>query len=234
MGTIVMRGMMPLSVLNSTRGQLHSTRVSYLTYAKTPNGSGTMEDRLTHHFQRYGRPSVCVVIKYHSEAASRLCRSHKALVLLDCIDNFRCFMPKVTDDLKEHYDSVLVQTRVHAEWLAARGVRPLVQPHPHGDHKRRRVAHPVRNRLLSVGLVYGDRINLPDAKGFRAICSACARLNATLYLIESPSTSLLRPPILGQGPATACRQRCFPKFAASSLCLPLCRFSRSSEASAQT
>ena len=201
MGSIVMRGMMPLSVLNSTRGQLHRTRVSYVTYAKTPNGSSSLEDRLKRHFTTYGRPSACVLIKYPSVPAATLCRRHGAVVLLDCIDNYRCFSAKLTDDLKAYYDGVIVQTRVHAEWLAARGVRPLVQPHPHGDHKRRRVAHPMRNRLLSVGLVYGDAKNLPDRHGFEAICGACARANATLYLIESPSSTMLRPPRLGCKPA---------------------------------
>ena len=201
MGSIVMRGMMPLTVLNSTRGQLHRSRVSYVTYAQTPNGSASLEDRLGHHFTMYGRPSACVLIKYHSEIASTLCRRHGAVVLLDCIDNYRCFNAKLADALKAHYDAVIVQTRVHAEWLAARGVRPLVQPHPHGDHKRRRVAHPIRSRLLSVGLVFGDAKNLPDKRGFEAICSACARVNATLYLIESPSSTMLRPPRLGCKPA---------------------------------
>ena len=120
MGSIVMRGMMPLSVLNSTRGQLHRARVSYVTYAKTPNGSSSLEDRLEHHFTSYGRPSACVLIKYHSVPAASLCRRHGAVVLLDCIDNYRCFSTKLTDDLKTYYDAVIVQTRVHAEWLAAR------------------------------------------------------------------------------------------------------------------
>ena len=201
MGSIVMRGIMPLSVLNSTRGQLHRARVSYVTFAKTPNGSSSPGDRLEHHFATYGRPSACVLVKYHSVSAATVCRRHGAVVLLDCIDNYRCFSAKLTDDFKTYYDTVIVQTRFHAEWLAARGVRPLVQPHPHGDHKRRRVAHPVRNRLLSVGLVFGDAKNLPDKRGFEAICSACARANVTLYLIESPSSTMLRPPRPGCKPS---------------------------------
>ena len=198
MGSIVMRGIMPLSVLNSTRGQLHRARVSYVTF---PNGSSSPGDRLEHHFATYGRPSACVLVKYHSMSAATVCRRHGAVVLLDCIDNYRCFSAKLTDDFKTYYDTVIVQTHLHAEWLAARGVRPLVQPHPHGDHKRRRVAHPMRDRLLSVGLVFGDAKNLPDRHGFEAICSACARANVTLYLIESPSSTMLRPPRPGCKPS---------------------------------
>ena len=201
MGSIVMRGMMPLSVLNSTRGQLHQARVSYVTYDKTPSGSTSLEDRLEHHFKTYGRPSACVLIKYHSGLVAKICKNLGAVVLLDCIDNHRCFSAGQAGELKAHYNAVIVQTRVHAEWLAARGVRALVQPHPHGDHKRRRVAHPMRNRLLSVGLVFGDAKNLPDRSGFEAICSACARVNATLYLIDSPSSTMLKPPRLGCKPA---------------------------------
>ena len=42
MGTIVMRGMMPLSVLNSTRGQLHST----LALAGVPRDGLSAEQKL--------------------------------------------------------------------------------------------------------------------------------------------------------------------------------------------
>ena len=200
-GSVAMRGIMPLSILNSTRGQLHRARVSYVTFAKTPTGSSSPEDRLEHHFSTYGRPSACVLIKEHLISAAKTCRRHGALVLLDCIDNDRCSSAHLTHDFKKYYHAVIVQTLFHAEWLAARGVRPLVQPHPHGDHKRRWVAHPMRDRLLSVGLVFGDANNLPDERGFEAICSACARANVTLYLIESPSSSTLRRPRLGCKPA---------------------------------
>ena len=147
---------MPLSVLNSTRGQLHRARVSYVTFAKTPTGSSSPEDWLEHHFSTYGRPSACVLIKENLISAAKTCRRHGALVLLDCIDNDRCSSAHLTHDFKKYYHAVIVQTLFHAEWLAARGVRPLVQPHPHGDHKRRWVAHPMRDRLLSVGLVFGE------------------------------------------------------------------------------
>ena len=195
LASIVMRGMMPLSVLNSTRGQLHGTRVSYLTYAKTPNGSSSMGDRLEHHFSVYGRPSACIVIKYHDATVATHCKKYGAVVLLDCIDNHRCISAKAAEAFKTTYDGVIVQTRTHAKMLSDHGTRAIVQPHPHGDHKRKRVAHPLRNRLLSVGLIYGDAKNRPDSKSMAAICNACARMNATFYFINSPNTGMLRPPM---------------------------------------
>ena len=192
MGSIIMRGLMPLSVLNSTRPALHGARVSYLGWTGPRNL--TLAQRLDRHFAQFGAPSACVLLKYADDDALSACRRRGALVLLDCIDNFRCF--GVSRALHEYpkYDALLVQTAAHQRWLAGKGVRSAVLPHPHGDHRRVRHAHPLRARLRGVGLVYGDPKNLPLRHELVAICRACAAVNATFYLVYSPSSSTLKAP----------------------------------------
>ena len=192
MGSIIMRGLMPLSVLNSTRPALHGARVSYLGWTGPRNL--TLAQRLDRHFAQFGAPSACVLLKYADDDALSACRRRGALVLLDCIDNFRCFGVSRAAHEYPKYDALLVQTAAHQRWLAGKGVRSAVLPHPHGDHRRVRHAHPLRARLRGVGLVYGDPKNLPLRHELVAICRACAAVNATFYLVYSPSSSTLKAP----------------------------------------
>ena len=90
MGSIVMRGLMPMLILNQTFGALHNVKASYLEYS-LPHKQANMSARIDYHIASYGPPSVCVVLKYPNHAALRRCRSLGALVMLDCIDNHRCF-----------------------------------------------------------------------------------------------------------------------------------------------
>lgn len=68
MGSIVMRGLMPMLILNQTVGALHNAKVSYLEYGR-PEKKSDMSARLTYHIAAYGAPSVCVVLKYPNHAA---------------------------------------------------------------------------------------------------------------------------------------------------------------------
>ena len=68
---------------------LHGARVSYLGWTGPRNL--TLAQRLDRHFAQFGAPSACVLLKYADDDALSACRRRGALVLLDCIDNFRCF-----------------------------------------------------------------------------------------------------------------------------------------------
>ena len=67
MGSIIMRGLMPLSVLNSTRPALHGARVSYLGWTGPRNL--TLAQRLDRHFAQFGAPSACILLKYADDDA---------------------------------------------------------------------------------------------------------------------------------------------------------------------
>jgi len=193
MASIVMRGMMPLAVLNRSRAALHGARASYVADFSA-SGGGNKSAKLERHFATHGAPTACVLIKYHDAEALAACRRRGAVVLLDCIDNKRCSAASsVGHEQYARYDALVVQTATHARWLSTHGVTAIVQPHPHGDHRASpRVAHPLRQRLRSVGLVYGDTKNMPSQRSLTALCLACARANASLYLIYSTNTATMK------------------------------------------
>ena len=120
MASIVMRGMMPLSVLNSTRSALHGTRVTYFEafsrdphLGGSPTGAGSnVTVRLARHFELYGPPTACIILKYSSPESREACASRGAVTLLDCIDNHRCFHDVNVRDFAR-YSALIVQTAVH-------------------------------------------------------------------------------------------------------------------------
>lgn len=180
MNSMVMRGMLPNSVLNQTL-ERHGVRSSFLL----PPRDGNFTRLLARHLATHGDPSICVEIKYAYEPVSTLCRARGALVLLDNIDNFRGFDAREVDN--GHYrsvDAVLVQTREHAAWLAARGHRAIVLPHPHGNIGGWAVAPPARKRLRGVGFVVADTAkNMPPQAELRGLAEACCRADASLYIV---------------------------------------------------
>ncbi|KAL1520066.1 hypothetical protein AB1Y20_023541 [Prymnesium parvum] len=192
MGSIVMRGLMPLLLLNQTYGRMHAVRTSYLEFGR-PTLNASMDARLQHHAAVHGPPSVCVVLKYPQRAALEHCRRAGAVVLLDCIDNHRCFAGGTLAELRE-YDAALVQTHEHAAFARGRGVRAAVLPHPHGDHRYVRPRPALNWQLKGVGFIFGDPKNMLSREVQRMFCHACVRANATLYLIHSPSNGVLQPP----------------------------------------
>ena len=92
MPAVQMRGVIPMSVLNSTRMHLHNVRVSYVIFGSKKEDYENSTSRIEAHFRTYGEPSACVLIKYSDPQAAKICRRHGAVVLLDCVDNFRCFL----------------------------------------------------------------------------------------------------------------------------------------------
>ena len=172
-----MRGVMPYTILNES-SRLHGGKVSYLD-----ESNGTVAVRMKRHFLTHGRPHVCILVKFYHWRAARLCRLHKARVLLDCVDNWRC---SVESELHNYaHVAFVVQTHAHAAWLRARGKRAYVQPHPHGDHRVVRPTVNVRPSLQSAGLVYADTKNLPPSRVLEMLCQACAYLNMSFHLIWS-------------------------------------------------
>ena len=84
---------------------LHGARVSYLGWTGPRNL--TLAQRLDRHFAQFGAPSACVLLKYADDDALSACRRRGALVLLDCIDNFRCFGVSRAAHEYPKYDALL-------------------------------------------------------------------------------------------------------------------------------
>lgn len=132
---------------------------------------------------------ICVLLKYSHDKVADICRQHgAAYVLMDTIDNHRAFEESYlhSGDVKGA-DAFLVQTREHASWLAKRGLRAVVMPHPHGNVNGWGVDRGFPHRpLRGVGFVVDDlEKNLPEARDLNWIRSACCRANATLYVVHT-------------------------------------------------
>lgn len=192
MGSIVMRGLMPMLILNQTLGRLHDVRATYLEFNR-PTTNANMSSRFDYHVATYGPPSACVILKYPTPSVLSLCRKYGAVTVVDCIDNHRCFSASTMNALRE-YDATIVQTEEHAAIARSHGVRAAVLPHPHGDHRYERPRPQLNRRLKGVGFVYGDARNMLPIHAQQMICRACLRANLTLYLIYSPSNGMLQPP----------------------------------------
>ena len=172
-----------------TRSVLHQLLPSHGVRA-TLCGPPCNATRLAHHLDRHGAAAACVGIKYPDPAVSAVCRARGALVVLDNVDSHLGFENHRLADEGSGYrtlDAMLVQTRAHAEWLAARhGLRSIVLPHPHGNLNAWSVSRGVRARVSGVGLLMGDpwRNQLPrdDAEAMTAV--ACG-LNLTLMTMLS-------------------------------------------------
>ena len=105
MASVTMRGLMYMSVLNSTRTQLHGARVTYVQMFSGDKHLGAdlnASARVSRHFELYGPPSACIILKYHAKSVRDMCAQHGALTLLDCIDNRMCLLHSATARIGAH------------------------------------------------------------------------------------------------------------------------------------
>ena len=178
----IMRGELPKSVLQQTLAS-HGVRVTLC-------GPPCNATRLEKHLRQHGEKSLhaCIMIKYADPPTHRFCRQRGALTLLDNVDNHRAFdAPFLGTEGYRSVDAVLVQTREHAEWLAARKMRAIVLPHPHGNLNAWSVSTGVRHRPTGVGVLLGDAWrNQPPREDLDGIVAAGCALNVSTYIVDSP------------------------------------------------
>jgi hypothetical protein len=188
MGSSVMRGELPRSVLQQTFAS-HGVRATLC-------GPPCNATRLAEHFAEHGDASACVLIKYADPPTQRFCRARGALVVLDNVDNHRAYMK---DHLREEgywsADAIAVQTYSHADWLARHfGLRSIVLPHPHGNLNGWGIPHSnVRPRPQNIGFLVGDAWrNSPRKEEGEALSAVICALNLTLtYVYSAPMRRIL-------------------------------------------
>jgi len=179
----VMRARLPVSMLEQTN-RTHGVRA-------TMCGPPCNATHLERHLDKHGDASACLVVKYATRQVHDFCRARGMLVVLDSVDNYRGFEERsVRDANYQTIDAMLVQTREHAEWLAARAqLRSVVLPHPHGNlnaWNSRTNNDKVRPHVRGVGLLVGDAWrNLPNKETTTMLAAACCASNATLIIVYS-------------------------------------------------
>lgn len=193
LGSMVMRGQLTHSVLNQSIAR-HGARSSYFSISNPANSTKEWK-MVTNHFQQFGPPSACVIIKYSVAWVGAACRSYGALVLVDCIDNHRAYTASNLHNVHyEAMDAIVVQTSAHAAMVASLGRLAVVLPHPHGNLGSWGVANEVRHRVRNLGFVSADARNMPTGEDMRLFRRACCRMNVTLYMLSSKSSGLgMRP-----------------------------------------
>ena len=190
LGSMVMRGQLTQSVLNQSFAK-HGARSTYMSISSPYNNSKEWS-KVSKHFDLFGEPAACVIIKYSVAWVGAACRRRRALVLVDSIDNHRAYSPSTMQN--EHYlamDGVIVQTEAHAALLEGWGRLAVVLPHPHGNLGLWGVTNQVRQDVRGIGFVAQDQRNMPTREDMRLILRACCRSNVTLYLVSSRSNGLV-------------------------------------------
>eukprot|EP00962_Isochrysis_galbana_P047612 scaffold19515_cov114-Isochrysis_galbana.AAC.4 len=156
------------------RGELTSMvidmfRAHGLTSVHTAVYRGREEELDSYLRSQPRRIGACVMVKFDQPRAVQTCRTHNSTVVLDCIDNPRCFAKANLKGMMA-YDRVLVQTSVHRDWLRSHKIHSdLFSPHPHGHVGLPLPPPHVRAVPESAAFLYSDPANLPSKKS-----SACA------------------------------------------------------------
>lgn len=178
-GAAIMRGHLIANVLQQTNAS-HGVRVTVF------HSDGSSFDA---HIRRHGPPSLCVLVKYASEAKTHECRKHGALVLVDNVDNHRGSDLRL---LSQHgayqsVDGIMVQTLYHANFVSRAGLRGIVLRHSHGNiNSWSSAPQPLPPRPLGVGIVVGDvQHSTPSRSDIEAFVAVACLHNVTLYILNS-------------------------------------------------
>lgn len=190
MGSGVMRGLLVVSVLRQSFAR-HRVNASFFDVAAHNNATDFEAHLDAMGVMLGGRPAACILVKYGVPWVADVCRGRGATALLDTIDNYRAFDERElrSRELRPGlYDAMLVQTRQHGEWLAARNRTTALLPHPHGNLAGWGVARGVRERIRGVGFVFQDPKNVPDDTTIIHLARSVCRANATLFAIGNRVT----------------------------------------------